>query len=120
MKLFLFVIGVMIAFSNSDYQISEFSQNVLIEITKDSRIASSITLSIVPQTIDEVILSGGSLPINITSHDPHSPNRASKTQYATIIVWCCDCNYRVHKVYGAAIDEQLDLLSEHQVSSELF
>ena len=106
------------AFSNRDYQISEFSQNVLIEITKDSRIASSITLSIIPQTIDEVILSGGSLPINIPPDDPHSPNRASKTQYATqtkIIVWCCDCSYGVHKVYGAAIDEQLDLLSEHQV-----
>ena len=71
--------GVMIAFSNSNYQISEFSQNVLIEITKDSRIASSITLSIIPQTVDEAILSGGSLPMNISPDDPHSPNRASKT-----------------------------------------
>ncbi|MCG8625647.1 MAG: hypothetical protein MJE68_27060 [Proteobacteria bacterium] len=70
----------MIAFSNRDYQISEFSQNVLIEITKDSQIASSITLSIIPQIIiDEAILSGGSLPTNIPPVDPHSPNRASKT-----------------------------------------
>lgn len=68
----------MIAFSDRDYQISEFSQNVLIKITKDSQIASSITLSIIPQTIDEAILSGGSLPTNIPEDDPHSPNRASK------------------------------------------
>jgi hypothetical protein len=70
--------GMMVAFSDRDYQISEFSQNVLIEIIKDSRIASSITLSIIPQTIDEAILSGGSLSINIPPDDPHSPNRASK------------------------------------------
>ncbi len=70
--------GMMVALSDRDFQISEFSQNVLIEIIKDSRIASSVTLSIIPQTIDEVILSGVSLPINIPPNDPHSPNRASK------------------------------------------
>ena len=76
--------GVRIAFSESEYQISEFSQNMLIQITKDSRIASSVTLSIIPQTIDVAILSGGSLPMNIPPDDPRSPNRASKLiNYAT-------------------------------------
>ena len=65
------------AFSESDYQISEFSQNMLIEITKDSRIASSITLSIIPRTIDEAVISGSSLPMNTPPDNPHSPNKAS-------------------------------------------
>ena len=76
--------GVRIAFSESEYRISEFSQNMLIQITKDSRIASSVTLSIIPQTIDVAILSGGSLPMNVPPDDPRSPNRASKLiNYAT-------------------------------------
>lgn len=70
-----------IALSESNYQISEFSQNMLLEISKDSRIASSVTLSIIPQTIDEAILSGGSLPVNIPPDDPHSPSRASKSPF---------------------------------------
>ena len=71
------------AFSESDYQISEFSQNMLIEVTKDSRIASSITLSIIPLTIDEAIISGNSLPMNIPLNEPHSPNRASKLNFVS-------------------------------------
>ena len=68
---------VRIGFSESDYQISEFSKNMLIEITKDSPIASSITLSIIP-TIDVTIISGVSLPMKVPPDDLHSPSRASK------------------------------------------
>lgn len=81
MNLYLFMAGVKIAFSESEYQISEFTQNMLIEITKDSRIASSITLSVIPQTIDDAILSGGPLPMNTPPDDPRSPNRASKLYF---------------------------------------
>ena len=63
---------VTIAFSERDYRISEFSQKVLIEVTKDLPISSSVTVSIIPRTIDEVTNSGGTLPVSV------SFDRASK------------------------------------------
>ena len=66
-------------FSSSNCQISEFSQNVLIKVTKDLHIASSVTLSIIPWTIDEAVILGNALPMTTTSHEhSHSHNRASE------------------------------------------
>ena len=63
---------VTIAFSERDHRISEFSQKVLMEVTKDLPIASSVTVNIIPRTIDEVTNSGGTLPVSV------SFDRASK------------------------------------------
>ena len=70
---------VKIAFTEDEYQIGEYSLNMLVAVIKDVQIASPITLSIIPRTIDEAIASNeDQLPLNVPEDNPYSSNRASK------------------------------------------
>ena len=52
---------------------------MLVMVVKDVQIASPITLSIIPLTVDEAIASGGPLPSDISENNPYSPNRAGRS-----------------------------------------
>ena len=52
---------------------------VTVMVDKDIQIASSITLSVIPLTVDEAIASGGPVPSDVPVDNPYSPNRAGRS-----------------------------------------
>ncbi len=69
--------AVRIQFTEVDYHTPESGQ-LQVLVSKDSRIASPITMTVSPLTIDEAVASGISLPFSVPIDNPLSPFRASE------------------------------------------
>ena len=63
--------------AEDDFRTGETGQLPVV-VAKSSRIASPITLTISPLTVDEAVASGKPLPPNIPEDNPLSPSRASE------------------------------------------
>ena len=84
--LFLWIVhffaDVFFGFTEDDYRTNEGGQ-LPVGVLKGSRIASPVTLTISPLTVDEVIASGGSVPL-IPEDNPFAPSRASELFTTTL------------------------------------
>lgn len=73
-------------FTKEDYRGDESDQKIVVGVTKDVQIASPITLSITPLTINEAITSGDPVPFSVPEHNPYSPKRASNVTLKSLKV----------------------------------
>ena len=72
----LYTLDLNVFFTEDDYRAPESALSVPVRITKDRRIATSVTLQIHPVTLMQAEQLGETIPEQMPDDDPFSPNRA--------------------------------------------